>query len=520
MEVSNDAWTRIQKENCLSHRLPICAALDEGLVSDRESRQQENEIAQEIATTLARIDNVSDETMSVVLGKELQRRNPDAVVIDTTDKSVPSHIGDCELRPDERARLEAMNRNLCHTVAGGRHVVAQNKYCPVAGSVLTFEPVEQLQNYYRHQRLIAGINPGKAWLQWPGKNRKLGGITFQPDSEKCPNNVLNLWSGFNVEPVMGDPVPFLGHLFSVICAKDENAYNYLIGWLAHMVQKPAEKPSVAVFMRSTQGTGKDTMVKALAAMLGRHAITLNGQRQATGRFQGVMQEKLFVFINEAQIINKQDVDALKSLITEDSVSLELKCKDPIRIPNFARFIFASNHDHILLADPKERRYLMLEPHLEYEHGTLEYQEYFNTLHRWINNGGPSALLEYLLAYDLSGFNPHAAPATRLLNEQKQLSMKPVYQFIFDWLDSGRAENEANTSVKAGVIGKEYSDWMYDNLDKKISATMAGNEIRKAFACMGIEKQSANGRYYVLPSANAIKARFAAVFKSKPEEFFS
>ena len=232
-----------------------------------------------------------------------------------------------------------------------------------------------------------------------------------------------------MEPVTGDCSLYLTHLEKVICGGEQVAYKYLIGWLAHMVQKPSEKPSVAVFMRSVMGTGKDTMVRAISEMLGMHATTQNGDEQITGRFQGALQEKLFVFINEARVTDSRAIDRLKSLITEKEISLELKGKDPVRIPNYARFIFASNHDHVIKADPKERRYLMLEPKPLYEVGTPEHHDYFRSLHQWMDDGGASHLLAYFQTVDLSGFNPHSAPSTSLLIEQKQHSMKSSHQFI-------------------------------------------------------------------------------------------
>lgn len=423
------------------------------------------------------------------------------------------------LAGDELDRLNGMNNAICHTVAGGRHVIARNVYCPITGKARAFEPVGELHNYYRHSPPVAGMNAGKAWLQWPGKNHKLGGITFQPDERHCPDDVMNLWTGFNVEPAAGDVGVFLGHLREIICANDEAAFDYLIGWLAHMIQRPAVKPSVAVFMRSVQGAGKDTMVKAVAGMLGQHAVTLNGQRQATGRFQGAIQEKLFVFINEAQITNNRDVDALKGLITEDSVSLELKGKDPVRIPNYARFIFASNHDHVILADPKERRYLMLEPFMPYDHGTPEYHAYFDRLHKWIDGGGSAKLLAYLQGYDLTGFNPHAAPATKLLNEQKQLSMKPVHQWLMEWLSDGEGDRLCGQTIAATKLSESYRTWTEANTDSLITRTRAGREIKKALQEMGIQKFTSNGVKYTLPDLQKMRARFAGVFKVQPEEMF-
>lgn len=38
-----------------------------------------------------------------------------------------------------------------------------------------------------------------------------------------------------------------------MCAGHEPSYRYLIGWMAHLLQKPDIKPSVAVVLKSVEG---------------------------------------------------------------------------------------------------------------------------------------------------------------------------------------------------------------------------------------------------------------------------
>lgn len=423
-----------------------------------------------------------------------------------------------ELSDTDTAVLSSMNGRYCHTVLGGRHVIARAKYCPINGEATVFEPLEQFKNYFHHIPQVAGMNAGSAWIKWPSKHHKLGGLTFQPNTSKCPANVYNLWRGFSVEPIKGDCTVFLEHLRQVICSGEDKAYSYFIGWLAHMIQKPDEKPSVAIFMRSVMGAGKDTAVKAISMMLGIHAATQNGDEQVTGRFQGALQEKLFVFINEARVTDSRAIDKLKSLISENVVSLELKGKDPVTIPNFARFVFASNHDHVIRADPKERRYLMLEPRPIYKVGSQQHYDYFAALHKWIDNGGASHLLEYLQTLDLTGFNPHSAPATSLLNEQKQYSMKPVHQFFMQWLERSN-HIEWKQRVPACEVRDMFLSWAEKYGEDGLKPNGAGRAVNSTMKAMGIDQKNSAGRYYPLPELESMKARFAGLYDSTVEEMF-
>ena len=49
---------------------------------------------------------------------------------------------------------------------------------------------------------------------------------------------------------------FLEHL-KVITGNDEKCYDYMIKYLAHMIQKPGEKIDIAIVLRSVQGIGKN-----------------------------------------------------------------------------------------------------------------------------------------------------------------------------------------------------------------------------------------------------------------------
>lgn len=173
-----------------------------------------------------------------------------------------------QLSPDDIAILKRMNRDYCHTLVGGKNLVIGQRYCQVQGNVLTFEAPAEFKKKFMHAPLIGMSdghgrgkrkNQGQAWLEWPGKNIKLGGTGFFPDPKKCPADALNFYRGLQVKPMAGDVKPYLDHLRYVICAGHEPSFRYLVGWMAHLFQKPDIKPSVAVVLKSVEGTGKGTM---------------------------------------------------------------------------------------------------------------------------------------------------------------------------------------------------------------------------------------------------------------------
>lgn len=70
------------------------------------------------------------------------------------------------------------------------------------------------------------------------------------------NQSLNFWVGPKASPTPGNWVLIRDYLRDVICDGNSETYEYLIRYLAHMVQHPEEKPGVMIVLLGGQGTGK------------------------------------------------------------------------------------------------------------------------------------------------------------------------------------------------------------------------------------------------------------------------
>ena len=97
------------------------------------------------------------------------------------------------------------------------------------------------------------------------------------------------------------------------------------------------------------------MFRPLKAILGAHAVQVNGYRQIAGRFNATVANKLLVFGDEVELTSQVVADRLKGMISEQTINLERKGIDPEPMPNYTRFIFASNSEHMIQAGSRERR---------------------------------------------------------------------------------------------------------------------------------------------------------------------
>ena len=91
------------------------------------------------------------------------------------------------------------------------------------------KPKEDIENFY--------VNPN---------TRVHRSTCFNPDAGE--DDELNLWSNPPINPQAGDWSLVKAHLIDVVCSSCPIKSDYLIKFLAHMLQRPSEKPGVMIVL--------------------------------------------------------------------------------------------------------------------------------------------------------------------------------------------------------------------------------------------------------------------------------
>lgn len=405
--------------------------------------------------------------------------------------------------------LKDMNKRYTHVVIGGKNIVVSMRYCQVQGQTPLFQSLGEFKNNFTSEGRI-GLgkkkNRGDAWLLWSGHNHEPYGTGFFPIEAKKPKGVFNFFRGFAIKGKAGDCSIYLNHLKEVICNNDQAAYEYLVGWLAHLFQKPDEKPGVSIVMKSVEGTGKGAMAEPLLKILGAHGNKTNGAYALTGRFNGIVANRLLIFADETDLTDGNASEKIKAMITEPTVNMERKGLEIEPLPNFCRFIFASNHARALNAGKRERRFLVLEP----SEAKAQDKEYFTVLWNWINKGGAEKLLNYLLSVDISNFNPHKCPQTQSLVDEKLANLRGIDRYFYEEIAKQQPFGNAVNIFTVDLVNW-YVSWSEIN-EEKASLAQARSLTGKMMARLGINvsgrSDRGNGRFYPMPYANEIKRYFA------------
>ena len=179
----------------------------------------------------------------------------------------------------------------------------------------------------------------------------------------------------------------------MLCKQDASLSDYVIQWLANIVQTPRNKPGTTIVIKSGQGAGKGRFANYLGSMLGRNYLALNHSAQLLTQFNDHLAGKLLVFADEVVWPNDhRGVKKFQSYITEPTIFVERKFVPGFTVPNYARFIVVTNEEYAAPADIDDRRYVVLEASDQHRDDF----DYWNALEAERLSGGPAALLHYLL----------------------------------------------------------------------------------------------------------------------------
>ena len=302
--------------------------------------------------------------------------------------------------------IEELNAQYAVVSTGSRVVILHETMDPSSNEkIVALKGVADFRLWLKN-RLVDGKPLAERWLASPNR-RQFDGIVFAPGMH-APG-FYNLWKGFPIQPAPGDCSKFLNHVEEVICRANGVVATYVLNWCAHLVQRPAELPEVALVLRGLQGTGKGVFARALGRLVGAaHSVHLTSMNQIVGHFNGHLAGKLLVFADEALWGgNRQGDGALKALITEPVTPIEQKGKDIISVRNYTRLVVASNASWAVPLDLDDRRFLVLDVSDTHKEDTA----YFSAIDAELNNGGFAALMKFLLERDLSNF-PTFAPCQR------------------------------------------------------------------------------------------------------------
>jgi hypothetical protein len=332
-------------------------------------------------------------------------------------------------------------------------VALVNGACPIAqilddGTITYLAPKDfnlLVQNIVLRKDDGKVVSGARFWLGHPDRHQRK--IVFRPGGTIAPSE-YNLWRGFAVNPVKGwaKQRRLLRHILRVVCRRDKTKFKYLIKWLAWAVQQPDQRAETVIVLQSrAQGSGKTTLSHLMRDLFGRHGRTINSKARLLNQFNADLETVCWISGEEMLWAgDKGGADALKSIITGDTITLEVKNGPRWDVENRLHLLLTTNHVHAVVAGTNERRHFVLDVSDEkVGDGT-----WFEHLYADLRNGGKEQFLWLLQSLRLGNWHPRQLPKTAETADQQRMSADSVVQWA-----SACCEADAVIAAAGGRLGE-------------------------------------------------------------------
>lgn len=428
--------------------------------------------------------------------------------------------------------FEELNKEYAFVIAGGGAHILWETTDAENNPTLEHLSMSAFHDKHAASKIQVGkkTNPvTREWMEWKGR-RGFDGLVFMP-RQKAPPRFYNLWRGFAVEPWPEGQQPtaeaeaslaaWIDHARNNVCLGNPQLFDWLIGYFAHLIQRPWEKPLVALVFKGEKGVGKNALVERVGALLGSHAMTTADRRYLIGNFNGHLENMLLFVLDEAFWSgDKQAEGIVKNLITGANHVIEHKGKEQFKVANRTRVVIIGNEDWLVPATHDERRFAV------FDVGTGRKQDtnFFEQMRVGMERGGYRLLLSYLSRPEALGtINPNVAPSTAGLLEQKHASLDPFPQWWLACLDAGHlvasdfeegwAEVVACERLRAAfqrwAKERQVKGWLPD--DKKI-----GRLMRRMVPSHRHVRNRKDGYCYEFPGLDVCRSSWDAFIGHKVE----
>lgn len=298
---------------------------------------------------------------------------------------------------------------------------------------------------------------------------------FEPNKKEVDDE-YNLFSGFrydsdNNEYNEDDIKIYLEHI-KYLTNNDEEAANYIINWVSHIIQKPEQKTRVCiVFYSNTEQIGKNLLLDILAELFHGYYNKIKDTNSLVDRFNGDMMGKIFCVGDEINARANDIWNELKDIITRDTEIIEIKNKDKIMVKDYKNYIMTTNNENVFRVSNTDKRFLFIEcPDKRQD------EQYYMNLVKFKNDKSKlKQLYNYFKTRDITTFQPIKIPMTDYKKHLILNNLPAYFRFIKDNYDDLEGETYSVDSLykmsidyaKKNRLQSTYTDRLFSQQMHKV-----------------------------------------------------
>ena len=216
-------------------------------------------------------------------------------------------------------------------------------------------------------------------------------------------------------------------------------FTTLADFVGFMTKHPGRKIRWAPLIQSPYGAGKGILAEMMMAILGVSNVQrLAAQQVLDKSHNGWVNASILVVMDEIRIVGTNRfgvLEGMKTLITDDYVSVRQLYEPVQTVPNVTNYIFFTNHHDAIPLDRGDRRFWVIESPLQTkEHILALGPTYYPTLANLIRDH-PGGFRSFFENWTISpDFDPDGrAPSSEFLSRMADLTASPVHHAVVELL---------------------------------------------------------------------------------------
>lgn len=287
-----------------------------------------------------------------------------------------------------------------------------------------------------------------------------------PNKSECPEDVFNLWQPFYIEKDISKRSTYtekllelnkILHHIKILCNHDEGIYEFMLDWIANMLQYPENKSVVPIII-GEQGAGKGILIDLLRNLIGEEKFleTDKPHEDVWGKFNAIMGGKYLVHLNELEYKHCIGNDStIKGLVTQQTINIQAKGKDQTTIKSFHHYIVTTNKPNPIQTCDGDRRNLIFEASSEKKGNKM----YSNMMYKLIEDDDVlRTVWDFFTNKEVKErITEEDFPTSEYQEELKEQQRDPINFWLEDY--TVERVNDGRIKINAFALWENYQEYM-------------------------------------------------------------